>query len=61
MSAKKDITVVCYGKAEHWSSREKAKTFYLECMACSEGAERDRYVNIFLQLEAGNNYCVDEL
>lgn len=54
------ITVVCYGKKRIWASREAAKNFYLEGMLNSDGSERDRYTNIYLQLEAGANFCSDE-
>lgn len=39
--------------------RNDALKFYLECMACSEGAERDRYVKIYLDLMAGKKVCHD--
>ena len=54
------IIVVCYGKAEIWEDREKAKEFYFDCMMNSEGAERDRYVNIYMQLCQGFVNCIDE-
>jgi hypothetical protein len=57
---KERIKVVCYGKAEYWDDREKAKEFYLDCMRNSEGAERDRYVNIYIQLCDGLSQCEDE-
>lgn len=57
---KEKIKITCYGKTEIWADREKAKLFYLDCMANSEGAERDRYVNIYLQLMSGETECFDE-
>lgn len=57
---KEKIKITCYGKTEYWDDREKAKAFYLECMMYSEGAERDRYVNIYTQLCLGNTECYDE-
>lgn len=60
MSKENDkITVVCYGREQIFNTRQEAKDFYLDCMNCSEGAERDRYTNIFLMLEAGKNICYD--
>ena len=53
------VTIKCYGK-EHAMTRLKAIKFYKECMECSEGSERDRYVTIFLQLLDGETYCSDE-
>ena len=33
--------------------------FYLEGMTACEGAERDRYTNIYLQLLEGRTVCED--
>ena len=49
-----------YGDTKEWTSRADAEKFFLDCMACSEGAERDRYVSIFLQLRSGAMECWDE-
>ena len=58
--AKKDIvTIHIYGTVERME-RARAKRKYLEGMACCEGAERDRYVNIYLQLMDGATECFDE-
>lgn len=57
---KEEIKITCYGKTETWENREKAKAFYFECMISSEGAERDRYVNIYTQLCLGYVECRDE-
>ena len=57
---KESIKITCYGKVEHWNNREKAKAFYFDCMINSEGAERDRYVNIYAQLCLGHTECFDE-
>lgn len=46
------VTITCYGSTEKME-RKKATKFYLECMMMSEGAERDRYTNIYLDLLAG--------
>ena len=55
----KKIKVVCYGKAEYWEDREAAKMFYFEAMMCSDGAERNRYSQIFTELSLGYNVCTD--
>lgn len=52
------VTIICYGKTEQME-REKAKEFYLNCMANSEGSERNRYTNIYLDLVAGLSVCTD--
>lgn len=57
---KEEIRITCYGETEVWDSRKNAEEFYLGCMAGSEGAERKRYVSIYLQLQAGRMECTDE-
>lgn len=54
------VTVTCYGKSEIMD-REYAIAFYLDCMRNSEGAERDRYTNIYLQLLDGAKEATDEM
>ena len=54
------ITTNCYGKSREWANRESAMQFFMECIASSEGSERNRYVNIYLQLIQGCNECYDE-
>ena len=46
------VKVTCYGTTETME-RQKAISFYLDCMYNSEGAERDRYTNIYLKLLQG--------
>lgn len=53
------VKVVCYGQEKIWDSREEATQFYFEATASSEGSERNRYINIYLQLQAGNQVCID--
>ena len=56
---KKDLVkIICYGK-EQIMERQEAIKFYLDCMYCSEGAERDRYVNIYLGLLDGEKVVRD--
>lgn len=54
------VTTVCYGIEEKWKNREDAIAKFLDCMRNSEGAERDRYVNIYLKLLDGLDSCADE-
>lgn len=54
------IKVTCYGMTEEFNDRDHAKSKYLEAVRNSEGAERDRYLSIYLQLEDGNIVCSDE-
>lgn len=53
------ITTTCYGETREWESREDAIQFYVECSACSEGAERGRYTTLILQLLQGQTDCHD--
>lgn len=50
--ANDEVEITCYGDTSK-TTRAEAIKFYLECMMCSEGAERDRYLNIYLQLLNG--------
>lgn len=52
------VKIICYNK-EQYMERQEAIKFYLECMMCSEGAERDRYVNIYLGLIQGRKEVRD--
>ena len=53
------VTVVCYGNTRYFHNREDAEQHYLEGMVMSEGCERDRYTNIYLQLKEGLDFCTD--
>lgn len=53
------VKVTCYGETKVWDSRAEATAFYLEGMTMCEGAERDRYTNIYLQLLEGCTECED--
>lgn len=54
------VETICYGRKEKWDSREDAIMFFLECMAGSEGSERERYLNIFVKLKSGEKICSDD-
>lgn len=54
------ITVVCYRKEKKWESRKAALDFYLQGLLACDGAERDRYASIYMQLLSGCDYCTDE-
>ena len=54
------VKTICYGREVIWDSREKAIMFFLECMASSEGAERERYLNILVKLKSGEKVCEDD-
>ena len=54
------VVTVCYGKKREWESRNEAIAFYVDCMLNSEGAEQERYLEIYLDLMAGKTLCLDE-
>lgn len=56
---KEDITTVCYGRINKWEDRTEAVKYFYECALCSEGAEKERYVNIMMGLMAGANLATD--
>lgn len=53
------VVTICYGKAEQWNSREEAENFYHRAMMMCEGAEQERYLNIYCALKEGNMVCGD--
>lgn len=53
------VITVCYNQAEVWADRKAAVTFFLECMYNSEGAESERYENVFFDLLAGLDIAHD--
>lgn len=52
------VVVTCYNQSEVME-RGLAVQKYLDCMMNSEGAERDRYVNIYYQLVSGAKEAYD--
>lgn len=57
--AKKHILCICYNQAHWFSSKKKAEAFFKDCAYNSEGAERDRYIEILMQLDEGRKVCFD--
>ena len=57
---REEIKITCYDETKVWNDREKAKTFYLECMMGSEDSEHECYSNIYEQLCCGYTECSDE-
>ena len=60
MNPDRKVTTVCYGKKQEWDDREEAQAYFLEAMMSSDGAERDRYSGIYIQLIHGLSCCTDE-
>ena len=44
------VYTICYNRLTIYPNRKKAIDFFLDCMYCSEGSERDRYTNVYLDL-----------
>lgn len=54
------VTTVCYGEKQVWVSRENAEEYFQQAIMGSEGAERSRYMKIYVQLRLGLDTCTDE-
>ena len=61
LTAEGEVVVVCYNQAEVWKSREMAAAYYLEAMCACEGAEKERYTDVLLDLMAGKTVCHDKV
>lgn len=48
------VDVINYGKRTHYNTREEAIAFYEECILGTEGSERERYLDIYMQLKNTN-------
>lgn len=59
-SGNKVIKVKLYGQWREFPSIEVAKIKLREYMSASEGAERERYTSVYLQLQDGNTVASDE-
>lgn len=57
---KNKVTIYCYYK-ETQMDRDKAIAFYREAAACSDGSEKERYMEILMDLYAGLDYCSDKV
>lgn len=56
------VTTVCYGREDEWKTREEAEQKFLDLMMqVAPGAERDRYVNVYIKLKAGKMRCTDDM
>lgn len=53
------IVTICYNTADIWPSRQVAKDFYTEASYYSEGAERERYINVLFDIAMGKDICYD--
>lgn len=56
----KKVTIRCYYKEEKMD-RDKALEFYKKACAMCEGSERERYLEIVMDLMADKDYCDDKV
>lgn len=54
------VKVTCYGEEKVYDDRQEAIDFFEECVANSEGSERNRYVEILIDLRSGKIDCSDK-
>lgn len=54
-----ECVTFCYNQAEVWANRSDAFEFFREAAWASEGCERERYMNILLDLMGGKHLCFD--
>ena len=54
------IITVCYDKKQIWHNIEQAISFFREAVMCSDGSERERYMNILMGLTDDGVVCYDD-
>ena len=57
--SKDGITTVCYEEVREWDERAVARNHFFEAMMNSDGAERERYSNVYFKIIRGFDYCTD--
>ncbi|MCD8049777.1 MAG: DUF4314 domain-containing protein [Clostridia bacterium] len=59
---KVEVTTVCYGEKEEWTSRREAQKSFLEAMnGCDpNSSECGRYAKIYAEIVSGQAICTDE-
>lgn len=55
------VKTICYGTERTFDDRQEAIDFYEKCVMNSEGSERDRYVEILIDLRCGKLVCSDKV
>ena len=53
------LTTICYGEKKEWKNRQEAAGFFLNAMMDSDGSERERYTNIYVDIISGKSVCTD--
>ena len=59
LSMQGELVVFCYNQAEVWQSRSRAAEFYREAVYACEGCEKERYMNVLLDILEGKTFCWD--
>lgn len=54
------VKTVCYGEERVFDDRQEAVDFYENCLLNSEGSERERYLEILIDLRSGKAVCRDK-
>lgn len=54
------VTTICYGQKRKWKSRVDAIEYFKCGIIESDGSERDRYVNVLIDLELMKDICTDK-
>lgn len=55
------VKTICYGTERTFDDRQEAVDFYERCVMNSEGSERERYVEILIDLRCGKAICSDKV
>lgn len=55
------VKTICYGTERTFDDRQEAVDFYERCVMNSEGSERERYVEILIDLRCGKTICSDKV
>ena len=54
------VYTTCYGKRDKWPSAKKAIEYFRTAADCSDGCERERYLNIMMKLTDGETDVDDQ-
>ena len=53
------LVVFCYNRATVWQDRSLAAEFYREAVLMCDGCEKERYMNVLMDIMDGNCICHD--
>ena len=54
------VTTICYGKEDKWERRSDAIEFFMAGVIECDGSERERYLNVLIDLQSMKDVCTDE-